>query len=144
MTNTNALNLIALNAFRAIENLPAFADYRKARHEAMLVEFETTYAAAAGNIAPKAKKTTKAKAPKKARTPSYKQLPHGVPSTIESPVAFVHGFLNAHPDMPRKASVAALIGEGINFATARTQYQRWYANRRAAAAQGVEQEGVKA
>lgn len=128
---TNAINLAALNAFRAIDGLAPFADFRKARHMPMLDAYEVEYVAAATSIAKKAKKN----APKAL---TYKQLPHGVPSTIESPVAFVHGFLNANPKMKRKDAVAALIGTGINFSTARTQYQVWFKNQHAVAEAGKE------
>ena len=128
MTTTN-INLLALNTFRAIDGLAPFADFRKARHTPMLLDYEVAYNTAASNLdkdAAKAAKKAKKDAPK---APTYKQLPHYVPSTIDSPVAFVHGFLNAHPDMKRKDAVASLIKDhGVNFSTARTQYQRWFKN----------------
>lgn len=151
---TAITNLLALNTFRAIENLPAFADYRKARHEPMLVAFEGEYADAALSIADaiadaaalaaKANETTEVVTEVKAPRVTYKTLPHFVPSTVESPVAFVHGFLNANADMTRKNAVASLVNDhGVNYATARTQYQRWYAKRNAAANVPAEQEGTK-
>lgn len=142
MTNTN---LVALNAFRALANLAPFADWRAGRHAAPLAAFETEYAVAAANIAEdiavakaneQANDTTEvvADAPVTKRN-LYKQMPKYIPSKVESPLAFVHGFLNAHADMKRKDAMLALVEDhGVNFATARTQYQKWFANRRAAAA----------
>lgn len=54
------------------------------------------------------------------------------PSTIVKPVDFVHAFLDAAPDLGRKQAIIALVEAGINYATARTQYQRWFTKRKTA------------
>jgi len=67
------------------------------------------------------------------KLPSYKQMvrDHGGNSKIESPVEFIRGFLDAHPDMTRKQAVAALVSvHSINYSTARTQYQKWFAKQK--------------
>jgi len=67
------------------------------------------------------------------KLPGYKVLAResaGTKSKIEKPVDFVHAFLDANPDMKRKEAVAALIAKGVNYSTARTQYQRWFSNKR--------------
>lgn len=133
-TNNELLN--ELNAFRFRAELPPFADWRKARHMPMLEAYRAEQAARAALEAEEAKKAAR-KAKRKGEknpdaVPPYKRMPHGVPSTIESPVAFVHAFLNENPNMKRKAAVNALVTRGINFSTARTQYQRWSANRKGA------------
>lgn len=68
------------------------------------------------------------------KLPSYKQMvrDHGGTSKIENPVAFVHGFLDANPNMTRKQAVAALVSvHGVNYSTARTQFQKWFSKRNA-------------
>lgn len=62
------------------------------------------------------------------KLPAYKVLARqsGATSAIEKPVEFVHSFLTANPDMKRKAAVAALVEAGVNYSTARTQYQKWF------------------
>ncbi|QWY83369.1 hypothetical protein [Rhizobium phage RHph_X3_2] len=72
---------------------------------------------------------TKEKAP---RAPSYKQLPRLPKSEVEKPLEVIFAFLDANPDMKRKAAVSALVAKGINFYTARTQYQKWYTKRKEA------------
>jgi len=148
MTN---LNLVSLNAFRALNNLAPFADWRAGRHAAPLAAYESEYAAsvadmfadldAAAAIAAEAAALAEASkdlpvaevAPVTKRN-LYKQMPKYVPSKVESPLAFVHGFLNANADMKRKDAMLALVEDhGVNFATARTQYQKWFALRKAAA-----------
>lgn len=44
-------------------------------------------------------------------------------SSIEKPVAAVHAFVAAHPNMRRKDMQAALEAQGVNKWTARTQIQ---------------------
>lgn len=73
---------------------------------------------------------------KTAKLPSYKQIlrEHGGTSKIENPVAFVHGFLDANPNMTRKQAVSALVSvHGVNYSTARTQFQKWYTKHKATA-----------
>ncbi len=131
------LNLAALNAFRALDNLAPFADFRNARHAAPLATYEVEYTTAATNLLEDALLAEQeAKANEAATTeivnattklPSYKSIPHRAHSLIESPVAFVHGFLNANPGLTRKAAVIALTQvHGINYSTARTQFQVWF------------------
>lgn len=140
MTNTDKLT--ALNAVRAKDGLAPLADWRNARHQPMLDEYlakersaaayaeAVAYAEAAAAIIMKAKKAKKEKGPKDP-TPAYKRMAHYVKSAIENPVQFVHSFLDANPGMKRKAAVAALVEQGVNFSTARTQYQRWFTARKA-------------
>lgn len=125
MTNTE--KLAALNAFRAKEGLAPLADWRNTRHQPMLDTYQAKAQAEAAyaEAAAKAIKPKKEKGPKDP-TPAYKRMVHYVKSTIENPVQFVHSFLDSNPDMKRKAAVATLVEQGINFSTARTQYQRWF------------------
>jgi hypothetical protein len=72
----------------------------------------------------------KVKAPvKPAKLPTYKQIATYKKSTIEKPVDFVHSYLDANPEMTRKQAVSALVAQGVNYSTARTQYQRWFSKR---------------
>jgi hypothetical protein len=137
--STNNELLAELNAFRAQHDLPPFADWRKARHMPMLETHRAEEEAKAALAAEEAKKAErKAKRTKKDDgVPAYKRMPHGIKSVVDSPVAFVHAFLDANPDRKRKAAVNALIQAGVNFSTARTQYQRWSANRKAGAGEVV-------
>lgn len=48
------------------------------------------------------------------------------PSKIAAPVEFVKKYLDEHPDLPRKDAIDTLTRKGVNYATARTQYQRWH------------------
>ncbi|QIG68906.1 hypothetical protein EVB71_054 [Rhizobium phage RHph_Y55] len=67
------------------------------------------------------------------KTKSYKQVANYNKSSKESPVAYIHAFLSANPTLSRKAAVIALTSEhGINYSTARTQYQRWFSANKAA------------
>lgn len=133
--NTTAIELLAeLNAYRAIDGLPPFADWRKARHMPMLEAYINARLAevkdepvvieeAKGALAAKVEEVTPA-----AKQPAYKVLARmsGAKSAIEKPVEFVHAFLSANPDLSRKEAVAALVNEGVNYSTARTQYQKWF------------------
>ncbi len=65
-----------------------------------------------------------------AKTPAYKDFANYDRSRIMKPVDFVHSFLDANPDLPRKAAVQKLVEAGVNYSTARTQYQRWFAKRK--------------
>jgi hypothetical protein len=69
-------------------------------------------------------------ADKPKRVPSYKLMYNTNKSAIDNPVKFIHDFLNAHPDLKRKQAIFELTSRGINFSTARTQYQRWYSERK--------------
>lgn len=117
-TNTELLN--ELNTFRATENLAPFADWCKARHLPLL----EAYRAAAAKAAKKA--TTE----RAAKLPTYKDVANYDKSTVESPVQYVHSFLDRNPEMTRKEAVTALQAKGVNFSTARTQYQRWFTKRK--------------
>lgn len=66
--------------------------------------------------------------------PAYKVVAnahgHGH-SKIENPVAFVHGFLDANPGLTRKQAVVTLVQvHGVNYSTARTQFQKWFVKNR--------------
>ena len=64
----------------------------------------------------------------------YKQIRFLRMSAFRGVVAFIHAFLDANPDLTRKQAMVALIeGYGVAFFTARTQYQKWYSNRKVAA-----------
>lgn len=67
------------------------------------------------------------------KLPTYKQLARYGKSSIESPCEFVHQFCNEHAELTRKQAIAALMERGINYSTARTQYQKWFAARPAIA-----------
>ena len=54
-------------------------------------------------------------------------------SKIEGPVALVWKTCNMMADSSRKEVLAALDGMGIAYYTARTQYQRWFKQRKAVA-----------
>ena len=65
------------------------------------------------------------------KIPSYKLMYNVSKSAVESPVKFIHAFLDSHPDLKRKQAIFELVSKhGINFSTARTQYQRWYSERK--------------
>ncbi len=139
MTN---LNLAALNAFRALDNLAAFADFRNARHAAPLAAYEVEYSTAATNLLEDAllaeQEATAAAAAvvevvAAEKLPAYKVIArdqrHSVP---ESPVALVHAFCDANPTMTRKQAVSALVTvHQVNYSTARTQYQKWFTKHKA-------------
>lgn len=59
----------------------------------------------------------------------HKYYTHEV-SSFTGVVAFVHGWLDANPNLGRGASVKALQELGVAFGTARTQYQKWFKNRK--------------
>lgn len=143
MTNTE--KLATLNAFRATEGLAAYKDWRPARHQVML----DVYMAAAElpamssavepikEVAEAAKELDFAdkriaEAVKAEKLPSYKEFARYDKSSVDKPVAFIHQFLSQHPTLTRKQAVHALVSDhGINYSTARTQYQRWFvANKR--------------
>lgn len=70
-------------------------------------------------------------AAKAVKIPPYKTFARYAPSCVDSPCAFVHQFLTDHPDLTRKQAMHVLMQYGINYSTARTQYQKWFANRSA-------------
>lgn len=66
-------------------------------------------------------------APVTSTTPAYKDFQLYGRSVALSPVATVHKFLNEHgANLSRKDALFALSKLGVNYATARTQYQRWF------------------
>ena len=66
-----------------------------------------------------------------AKEKSYKEVARYTKSAVDGPVAFVHQFLDANPGLSRKEAVMTLTSvHGINYSTARTQYQRWYSARK--------------
>lgn len=129
--------LVALNEYRAAEGKAPFADWRRARHMPMLENYINTdprtidpiQAEPEVEVAPVAEVVAEVVAEK---LPSYKVAANHAKSTIEKPVDFVHAFLDENPDLGRKASVIALQRAGVNFSTARTQYQKWYQARKGA------------
>ena len=60
------------------------------------------------------------------KLPSYKEMANYSDSTVEKPVAFTHQFLSDNRMLSRKEAIAALMRYGVNYSTARTQYQRWF------------------
>lgn len=138
---TNDLKLQALNDFRAAEGKSAYADWRSARHQPMLDEYiamrdrdaaaVVTADTATNNQIDAERLKVEDVAPVSVSTeklPGYKTLAKTAPakSTLEKPVEFIHAWLNENPDTKRKAAVATLVGLGVNYATARTQFQRWF------------------
>jgi len=57
---------------------------------------------------------------------TYKDLYNNEKSTLKKPVQVVHDFLDLNPDLGRKESIVRLVAMGVNYSTARTQYQRWF------------------
>lgn len=55
----------------------------------------------------------------------YKEFASKDRSTLAKPFEVVRAFLKANPTMKRKDAVLALVKMGVNYSTARTQYQRW-------------------
>jgi hypothetical protein len=66
------------------------------------------------------------------KAPAYKVLARmsGPKSGVDKPVGFVHQFLTEHPTLTRKEAIAALVQYGVNYSTARTQYQKWFSARK--------------
>ena len=143
-------NLDLLNNFRTAEGKAPFADWRKTRHLPMLEAYLAKDAAdrmtpealddAINTLGGAIDAPTTEDAPvvetkdDDARLPTYKELAvnnYG-DSTIEKPVAFIHAYCAEHPTLTRKETIAALLTFGINYSTARTQYQRWFAARKEA------------
>lgn len=153
-------NLLAeLNAFRAAEGKAPFADWRKARHMPMLEAYraaafeapadelaaqqgrpsteevegtDTHGEEAPEEVAPAAHQANAEDVPAKEKAPAYKDFANYDRSSVLKPVEFVHQFLDAHPELSRKAAVQALVEAGVNYSTARTQYQRWFTKKKGA------------
>lgn len=88
-------------------------------------------------VARKADKPAKVAKEKAPKGKSYKEAARYDKSAIESPVKFVHSFLDANPGLSRKDAVITLTEQhGVNYSTARTQYQKWFSARKAAKSDG--------
>lgn len=93
------------------------------RVEALAVAEATRQAAEAAKAAQPAAEP----APVTGTTPAYKDFQLYGRSVALSPVATVHKFLNEHgANLSRKDALFELSKLGVNYATARTQYQRWF------------------
>lgn len=104
--------------YRIRQGNPARVAARKAQAAANAAQ------AAATTKAPATPKATPAAA---GATPPHKQFAVYGRSAVLSPVQFVHEFLNAKgKDLTRKQAIHALSEAGVNYSTARTQYQRWF------------------
>lgn len=125
MTTANEL-LNELNAFRATEGKAPFADWRKARHLPMLEEYRARVDLGAPVVTEE--DVAEEEAEDKAKVEPYKLLARmsDRKSTIEKPVNFIRAYLSENPKLTRKEAVANLVKMGVNFSTARTQYQKWY------------------
>lgn len=131
----NKFLLAQLNTFRKAEGLTPFADWRKARHQPMLDEYIAKTDAIMSNLAEVVAEVDAfdndkiVTAVKSEEIPSYKEFARYDKSAVDKPVGFIHQFLAHHGDkLTRKEAVHALVsGYGVNYSTARTQYQRWYA-----------------
>lgn len=79
---------------------------------------------------------TKTRKPRKVakQVPATKKLT-GIlrKSKMAGPVSKVHEFLDTHPKLKRSEAISALVKRGVAFYTARTQYQVWFSDRKAAA-----------
>lgn len=117
-------NLDRLNAYRVAQGLDPVKDFRPARHQQFLdtivVPWEEMIAANAAKL-------------NADKIPTYKEFARYDKSAVEKPVAFVHSFLDQHGgELTRKEAMHALVKvHGVNYSTARTQYQRWYAEHKA-------------
>lgn len=79
-------------------------------------------------------------APIKEKAKTYKEIANYNKSAIEKPVQFIHAWLTDQlnmkldgylPALPsRKEAVTYFVSLGINYSTARTQYQRWFSARK--------------
>lgn len=154
---SNAEKLAALNAYRAAEGKDPFKDFRPARHQSMLDAYNDAEAdkqidaaiEEANNVPDSINQDDEIEAMRErqeadaeaqqieaiksaAKLPSYKVIARYEHSLVDSPVAFVHGFLDANPNMTRKQAVSALVQvHGINYSTARTQFQKWFSKHKA-------------
>jgi hypothetical protein len=134
-TRTPAELLTVLNSYRFIDGKPALTDWRNARHMPMLEKYEADYQAKyEAEQAALVAKTAEINATveEKAKLPAYKVLARmsGSTSTVAKPVEIVHSFCDQNAHLSRKEAVAALVEMGINYSTARTQYQKWFTARK--------------
>lgn len=151
---SNTAKLEALNAFRKVEGLAPYADWRPARHQQQLdsylaaaeapamtslasviedvaEEVAPSLSEIAGNADFADHKELQAAAKITAKSKTYKQVARYGKSSPDNVCGFIHQFLSDNPDMTRKEAVIALTeGYGVNYSTARTQYQRWFAARK--------------
>lgn len=106
-----------------IDSLTKFAEVRA---ELSTTENEISKAAHSHDFAGNTELQERAR--ELAKTKSYKQVARYDRSAVDKPVNFVWQFLSDNPGMTRKEAVIALTeGYGVNYSTARTQYQRWFA-----------------
>ena len=110
------------------EKLNVLNSYRVAQGKVPVKSWHNRYAnelndAIAANDAARERRSRKGDT-----TPAHKVFKSFDRSTRMSPVAYVHEFLSSHATMKRKEAIFALTQKGINYSTARTQYQRWFAN----------------
>lgn len=150
-------NLERLNAYRAAQGLNPIAAWRPARHQHFLDQIVVPWEQMIANANPPvnyafnegtnsagepATGTLKdvihsrdfsdgdiSEAAKIEKIAPYKTWAKYAPSSVDKPCAFIHSFLDAHPDLTRKQAMHALALYGINYSTARTQYQKWFAGR---------------
>lgn len=66
----------------------------------------------------------------KTKTVALKTLATHEKSTVIKPVDFVHNFLDNVTGLTRKEAIIALVEAGVNYSTARTQYQRWFSKQK--------------
>lgn len=129
MTTAKEL-LNELNTFRVAEGKEPFKDWRKARHMSMLEEYRAAIEDAKEEVVV-LDSLTEVEV-EMAKIASYKELARASASTstVVKPVEHVRNFLDANPTLGRKQAVAALVEMGVNFSTARTQYQKWFSARK--------------
>lgn len=140
MTTTE--KLVELNEFRAHDGKAPFADWRNARHQPMLdayreaaaeaIREEEVLAACGQDDGMAGASAVELVTPTAEKLPAYKVLANksGKKSSLDNPVKFIHDWLNENPDVKRKQAVTTLVGLGVNYSTARTQYQRWFSGRK--------------
>ena len=138
--------LEVLNTYRKACGLDPIAAWRQARHQPMLDQYE---AAAQQQIEREGAEQSGplkdavafhdfasaaiSEAAKATKIPPYKTFARYTKSSVDSPCGFVHQFLTEHPDLTRKQAMFALAQYGVNYSTARTQYQKWFAGHPSAA-----------
>lgn len=140
--------LEVLNTYRKACGLDPIAAWRQARHQPMLDQYE---AAAQAQIEKERAERAEQSDPlrdainshdfadkaiedavKGTKIPPYKTFARYGSSAVDKPCGFVHQFLNDHPTLTRKQAMHVLAQYGVNYSTARTQYQKWFAARPAA------------
>ena len=141
-------NLERLNNYRQAQGLDPITAWRPARHQHLLdsivVPWEIDQAAAEASSIKEVDIPDPLKdainshdfadkaiedAVRAAKIPPYKTFARYDASAVDKPCAFVHQFLSDHPTLTRKQAMHALMQYGVNYSTARTQYQKWFANR---------------